>query len=210
MNTPFPNCTDYYESIDEPRLIRAEMLAGGQVVRKNGNILRYAGGFCIVFPFLLAGGKKVAVRCWTTKFSNLEKRVALISDRISKSGLPYFVGFSYFSEGIATTNGLFPVVVMDWVEGMRLKDYIEIHLKDPSSLLKLADEFLNMAKDLHKIRFSHGDLQHGNIIVSDSGKITLVDYDSMYVPGLENMTDDIKGLCGYQHPGRKNLKTVKL
>ena len=51
-----------------------------------------------------------------------------------------------------------------------------------------------MSKDLHSVGFSHGDLQHGNIMVNSEGKLFLVDYDSMFVPGLENVSDEIKGL----------------
>ena len=59
-----------------------------------------------------------------------------------------------------------------------------------------------MAKELHAAGVSHGDLQHGNIMVNADGSLILVDYDSMYVPSLEGYADEIKGLVGYQHPAR--------
>jgi len=37
-------------------------------------------------------------------------------------------------------------------------------------------------------------------------QIVLVDYDSMFVPGLEQFPDEIKGLQGYQHKGRWHNK----
>ncbi len=200
--TSLPNCVDYITSMETPRLLKAKELQGGTVVLKNGKPLRYAGGFCVVFPFQLKHGKKVAVRCWIAHITDADKRSYQISTELKKSGLPYFVGFEYIPEGIITPLGIFPIVIMDWIDAIPLKEYLKNNLNSPNSLLKLADQFLQMSKDLHAAGFSHGDLQHGNIMVNPDGKLYLVDYDSMFVPGLENVSDEIKGLAGYQHPGR--------
>lgn len=197
-----PNCVDYITSIETPQLIKAEELQGGTVVLKNGKTIRYAGGFCVVFPYQLQNNKKVAVRCWTAHVSDADKRSYQISTQLKKSGLPYFVGFEYIPQGIATSLGVFPIVVMDWIEGMPLKEYLKINLNEKNLIIDLARQFLQMAMDLHAAGFSHGDLQHGNIMVDPDGKLYLVDYDSMFVPGLENVSDEIKGISGYQHPGR--------
>lgn len=201
-----PGCTDYITSIETPSLIKAEELQGGRVVKKNGKPLRYAGGFCMVFPYEKSSGKKVAVRCWTAHVPDAEKRSRQISQCLQKSGLPYFVEFNYVERGVATQLGVFPIIIMDWVEATPLKDYIENNINNPSAIRALADEFVKMTNELHRLGFSHGDLQHGNIMVSSTGQIFLVDYDSMFVPGLEGVTDEIKGLAGYQHPGRACLK----
>lgn len=63
-----------------------------------------------------------------------------------------------------------------------------------------------MVAHLHSVHFSHGDLQHGNIMVKDDGSLVLVDYDSIYVPGMERYADDVKGLAGYQHEARLRNK----
>lgn len=201
-----PSCVDYITSIETPQLLKASTLQGGQVVLKNGKPLRYAGGFCVVFPYLLLTGKKVAVRCWIAHVQDADKRSYQISKQLKISGLPYFVGFDYIPNGIATSIGVFPIVIMDWIDAMPLKDYIKCHIANSDCLNELADHFLQMVKDLHKVGFSHGDLQHGNIMVDHNGRIFLVDYDSMFVPGLEGVIDEIKGLSGYQHPGRNKLE----
>ena len=197
-----PSCVDYILSIETPQLIRAKELKGGAVVLKNGKPIRYAGGFCVVFPYQLQNNKKVAVRCWIAHVSDADKRCVQISSQLKKSRLPYFVNFDFVPKGIATSEGVFPIVVMDWVEGIPLKDYLKQNLNEPHLLIELANRFLQMSKDLHAVGFSHGDLQHGNIMVNPDGRLYLVDYDSMFVPGLEQVTDEIKGLSGYQHPGR--------
>jgi len=48
---------------------------------------------------------------------------------------------------------------------------------------------------------AHGDLQHGNTIVS-ADRIKLVDYDGMYVPALSGYSSNELGHGNYQHPKR--------
>lgn len=204
--TPLPGCTEYLTAIETPQLIKAVELQGGKVVTKNGKPLRYAGGFCVVFPYEVSTGKKVAVRCWTAHVPDADRRSRQISQCLQESGLPYFVGFSYIEQGIATQLGVFPIIIMDWVNATPLKDYLQKNINNSSIIKALADDFLKMTEELHRLGFSHGDLQHGNIMVSSTGQLYLVDYDSMFVPGLEDVTDEIKGLAGYQHPSRDKLK----
>lgn len=204
--TCLPSCSEYITSIETPQLLKATELRGGKVVTKNGKPLRYAGGFCVVFPYEKSTGEKVAIRCWTAHVPNADRRSRQISQCLQQSKLPYFVGFDYVEEGIATQLGIFPIVIMDWVNATPLKDYLQTNIKNSSAIKTLAEEFLKMTNELHRFSFSHGDLQHGNIMVSQTGQLFLVDYDSMFVPGLEDVTDEIKGLAGYQHPGRLNIK----
>lgn len=103
-------------------------------------------------------------------------------------------------------NGVkFPIVRMEWVDGISFKRFLANNIHNPAQIRRFADKFLEMVKELHQNNISHGDLQHGNIIVRTNGDICLIDYDGLYVPGLSNEKDDIKGLDGYQHPNRKKL-----
>ena len=200
-----PSCSDYSTSIVVNSLIKAPMLHSGMPEMHNGRPVKYAGGFCIVFPYK-ANGKKYAVRCWHAHLEGAEERIRKISEALEGIHLPYFVGFQYVKEGIITTQGIQPIVVMDWVNAKPLKQYISAHLNESSVLNALADSFAEMVKDLHIHNLSHGDLQHGNIMVKDDGSLVLVDYDSMYVPELDGYTDEISGLAGYQHPARWSNK----
>lgn len=202
---PLPTIPEYSTSIKTPALVHPTILQGGNPIEKGVRLIKYAGGFCVVFPYQTAS-KKYAVRCWHAEVANAKRRTQLIAEAIKDSGLPYFVGFEYFQDGIMTSQGLQPLVVMDWVDAQPLKKYIADNLNDSNALNKVADNFLQMAKDLHSHDFSHGDLQHGNVMVRQDSSLVLVDYDSMYVPSLQGFEDDIKGLIGYQHPARWNCK----
>lgn len=196
-----PSCSDYTTSIVVPNLIKAPQLQGGSPELYKGKPVKYAGGFCIVFPFVM-GSRKLAVRCWHASLEGARERCKIISDYLQKSKLPYFVDFEYVERGIATSQGIQPIVIMDWVNAKPLKLYIEDNLYNSDALRDLAEQFLKMTQALHNLNISHGDLQHGNILVNQDGTLVLVDYDSMYVPALAGWKDIISGQPGYQHPAR--------
>lgn len=196
-----PTIPDYNISIKTPKLILPSILRGGYPLIKRNTIIKYAGGFCVVYPFETPNGR-FAVRCWHASIANTKKRTEIISHALKSSQLPYFVKFDYYKDGIVTSQGRQPIVVMDWVEAKPLKEFISDNIHNPNKIDQLAENFKKMAMDLHRHNFSHGDLQHGNIMVKDDASLILVDYDSMYVPGLEDYEDEIKGLTGYQHPAR--------
>lgn len=200
-------CDDYVNSIQVPQLVKAPIINGGTPEMNGIRPVMYTGGFCVVFPFK-TNKKKYAVRCWHAYLDGAQERAREISQYISTINLPYFVDFQYIEEGIATPKGVMPVVVMDWVEAQPLKKYIHEKINNASALNKLASDFMKMVQELHAKNISHGDLQHGNIMVKSNGEIVLVDYDSMYVPKLAGFNSQICGLKGYQHPARWKEKKI--
>lgn len=201
-----PSCSDYSTAMAN-NLVKASVLNSGHPELYRGRPVKYTGGFCVVFPYM-ANGRKYAVRCWHVHVEGVEERTKKIAQALKREALPYFVGFEYINDGIVTPQGIQPVVIMDWVNAKPLKTYISEHLCDSSCLNALAETFAEMVKRLHEHKLSHGDLQHGNIMVKDDGSLVLVDYDSMYVPELEGWTDEISGLQGYQHPARWENKQL--
>ncbi|WP_052357040.1 protein kinase domain-containing protein [Xylanibacter brevis] len=204
---PLPSIPEYSTCIKTPALIQPSVLKDGHPIEKGVRMIKYSGGFCVVFPYQTPT-KKYAVRCWHAEVSDAKRRTQLIAEALKKSNLPYFVGFDFYEDGIMTPLGMQPVVVMDWVEAKSLKKFLSEHIKESNVINEIAENFKKMVADLHANHFSHGDLQHGNIMVKDDHSLVLVDYDSMYVPALQGMPDEIKGLVGYQHEGRWKNKDV--
>ncbi len=198
---------EYSAAIEVPALVKALKLQGGHPFKKNNRLIMYTGGFCVVFPYENKG-KRYAVRCWHSSVDDIQNRTSLIAEAINQSNLPYFANFEYVKEGIMTSKGMQPVVVMDWVDALPLKKFIGLHINNQQALASLAESFKVMVGELHKAHFAHGDLQHGNIMVRNDGTVMLVDYDSMYVPALAGSADEIKGLAGYQHPARWKNKIL--
>ena len=204
---PLPSIPEYSTSIKTPALVHPPVLKGGHPIECGVRIVKYSGGFCVVFPYQTPN-KKYAVRCWHAEVSQAKLRTQRIAEALQDAKLPYFVGFQYFEDGIMTPQGKQPIVVMDWVEAQSLKKFLENNISDSSAIEDVAENFKKMVSDLHKHHFSHGDLQHGNIMVKPDRQLVLVDYDSMYVPALDGMEDEIKGLQGYQHFSRWQNKLV--
>lgn len=96
---PTPSCSDYSTSIVVNNLVKAPKLASGQPEMYKGRPVKYAGGFCIVFPYIV-NGKKYAVRCWHAHLEGAEERTRRIAKALQEISLPYFVGFEYIKDGI--------------------------------------------------------------------------------------------------------------
>jgi serine/threonine protein kinase len=203
----FPSRTEIVTAMKNPQVCyKTNELVGGNVIMRGTNVVQYAGGYTTVFPFM-KNGKKIAVRCWCADIGNAQQRSQKISEFLKTLNSPFFVDFKYIDKAILINGILQPIIVMDWVEGKPLKEYISDNLNS-NALVDLSDKFLAMVKFLHSQNISHGDLQHGNIIVKSNGEPVLVDYDSMYIQSLNGMNDVIKGLPGYQHPARTTNDTI--
>jgi predicted flap endonuclease-1-like 5' DNA nuclease len=163
------------------------------------------GAFAAVFPMTLSSGGRVAVKCFLHETPDRRKRYEALRRHFSEADLPYTVGFEYQSEGITVDGQSLPILKMDWAEGQPLNRYVEDHLDAPRSLAALADRFAAMLEALKDHSIAHGDLQHGNVLVherEDDLALRLVDYDTTYVPALNNKRSAEVGHRNYQHPDR--------
>ncbi|MBR5237563.1 MAG: hypothetical protein IKV26_02495 [Paludibacteraceae bacterium] len=176
----------------------------GQFLRdKRDRLIAYTGGFTVVYPYIV-NNEKWALRCWHADLGNVRKRFNVISKAIQHSKANYLCDFVYVDEGIVVDGKVYPTTRMRWVEGMTIKNYICKHKNSKNKLQQLAENFLLMVQDMHRNKFAHGDLQHGNIVVNDKGELFLVDYDSFYCPDLKGEREIITGLKDYQHPLRQS------
>ena len=196
--------TSIVNAMKNPNIsFKTNILIGGSPIRNSNRLIQYSGGFTTVFPFHTKRGDKIAVRCWRADIGDAKERTQAIATYLSNLNSSYFVNFKYVDDALLINGILYPIVTMDWVEGIEIADYIYENKEEHEVIRALADNFLNMVKYLHQQNIAHGDLQHGNILVKPNGKLVLVDYDSMSVPTLGNMKDVINGLPNYQHPNRE-------
>jgi serine/threonine protein kinase len=208
-----PNKSDIINTVNNlDTFLKVNELKGAIVKKQtNGQPFFFTGGFNMVFQ-LEKQSKKWAFRVWYISLQNLKERFQKISQYLTKQKLSYFADFIYDEKGLLVNGELVDTIHMEWLDGLLLKDYIEQNLQDKQKLLNLAESFLTMCKELHKCKISHGDLQHGNIIIDKSDKIKLIDYDSICVPDIEGQEELVTGLKGYQHPSRiksKNKTSLK-
>lgn len=197
---------DIIASVECRQLVVDPFLKNAEFCRnRRGGLLRYTGGFTVVFPCIV-NGEKWAFRCWHANVGDMQHRLKIVSESLERSSLSYFSEFRYVDNGIIIGGKACPTTRMKWIEGNDLKTYILEHRDDRACLIRLATDFFSMTNELHKRSIAHGDLQHGNIIVDSRGGLHLIDYDSMYVSELESIAaaDIIAGKPDYQHPSRSS------
>ena len=180
------------------------------------------GGLAIVFKLKLKD-KLYALKCFYTEANERQERLGLIAAYFKQNPSPYFVDFTYLENElwVQTDNDEgqgYPVVLMEWVEGKTLDNYLEqICTQNNTPALKnLYFQFCNLAWWLQQQPIAHGDIKHDNLIVTPDGKLKLIDYDGVFVPALRGRKANEMGSPCYQHPQRdayffdKNLDDFSL
>ena len=201
----WPSAADYQAAMQNVRfcLSDPELKNGIPETDKLGLPKPISGNFAVVFP-MSCNKNKWAVRCFFKQQNDREQRYELISKYLNKVKLPYMVDFEFIRQGVQVNRNWFPIIKMQWVDGELLDRYIQRNLNNPKKLENLANEFLMMMSILKQNQIAHGDLQHRNIIIVND-HIRLVDYDGMFVPGLEQWPCRELGHNNYQSPYRNEL-----
>jgi serine/threonine protein kinase len=195
---------DYQQALQSPALAftTSELQQGVPVENKLGLPRPICGSFASVYE-LVNGRRRWAVKCFLRNTPDLHERYVKISDHLGKCRhLPYFVTFEYQDKAIRVRGELFPLVKMEWVEGHQLNAFIEQNLSRPDALVNLRKRWDRLVADLQSAHIAHGDLQHGNVLVTPNGDIQLIDYDGMWVPTLEGQHSNETGHQDYQNPRR--------
>ena len=193
------------------KFLKIPELSGATVkLNSNGAPYVFTGGFTMVFQ-LTKEFTKWAFRVWHSGLTQQKERFKKISQYIEKENLSYFEDIIYDEKGLLVNGELVDTIRMKWLEGDLLKKYIVKNIDNFEILQLLADSFLEMFDLLHKHNISHGDLQHGNILIDENHNIRLIDYDSVCVPDIEGNEELVTGLKGYQHPSRlKNASKASI
>lgn len=199
----WPSPQDYSEAMQSPQTSFSSAVLQSAHVELNalGLPRPISGGFASVYR-LRSDKADVAVRCFLTNRPELHERYKKISEFIQTDDLPYTVDFEYIEQGVRVSGVWFPVLKMEWVSGDTLEQYVEKHAASKDKLVQLRDNFKTMCSKLRQSGIAHGDLQHGNIIVTESGELRLVDYDGMFVPSMQGWKSLELGHVNYQHPQR--------
>jgi hypothetical protein len=161
-----------------------------------------SGNFASVFPMTSATGRQYAVKCFTREVPHQLERYRLIGSYLNKLRPWWSTDFQFIQDGILVDARRHPVLRMNWVGGATLTYWIDDNVGRPELISGFARRFDEMVQDLAAAGMAHGDLQAGNLLVTNDGQLHLVDYDGMYVPGLENLPPDEVGHPDYQPPSR--------
>lgn len=206
----YPSIIGYETALSAPKSQRPlksgrlDSINGAEIKRSPGNpyLLWASGGFAAVYCCELPQGDFEALRCLTTAPSaDIASRYAEYESFRQGNPLPYLVPAAYIEDGIFV-DAWYPVFVMTWVRGETLQQRV-ISLAQGSQqgeLSALATKWEEMIQALQSAGVAHGDLQPENVMVDTEGDLKLVDYDTIYVPGMTATMNVIAGCPGYIHP----------
>ncbi|EIZ2110421.1 serine/threonine protein kinase [Salmonella enterica] len=201
----YPSLEQYNQAFQlHSKLLSDPELKSGSVLTTGlGLPLAISGGFALTYT-ISSGVKKYAVRCFHRESKALERRYEAISSKISSLRSPYFLDFQFQPDGIRVEGTYYPVVKMAWAEGETLGEFLEVNRRSPQVMAKLSASVEALAAFLEKEKIAHGDIQTGNLMVSDGGAaIQLIDYDGMFVDEIRTLGSAELGHVNFQHPRRK-------
>src|SRR5262245_4222597 len=205
----WPLSQDSNEAIQSParNFADADLKRGEVTTSPLGLPMPYSGNFADVYQVKCPDGSRWAVKCFTRETSNLRERYAEISKHLRQAKLPFTVDFTYLEQGIRVAGRWYPVLKMQWVEGLTLNQFVAQSLDKPAMLDALLQIWAKMALRLRASGAAHCDLQHGNVLLvpgtgANSLALKLIDYDGMFVPALARLPSAEVGHPSYQHPQR--------
>lgn len=202
-----PNLSDYMQTFQNPNFFLSDPELASCTCPKDqqGQPKVQSGGFALTFR-LESPTKKWAVRCFHREVKDRDRRYRAISSKLNEPAMKqsgYFVDFEYQSTGVTVKGQRYPIVKMSWAQGVTLGTFLETNYNNPQRLLNLRNSLKQLYRFLTSNRIAHGDIQPGNLMVSDEGrKIQLIDYDGMFVPGMEGLNAAETGVPNFQHPKR--------
>jgi WD40 repeat protein len=215
---PWPLSQDYNEAIQIPDSCFAdpELRTGEAVTNVLGMPMPCSGNFADVYQVSCpATGRSWAVKCFTRQIPGLRERYQQISLYLKQVKPSFMVDFTFLDQGIRVGGDWYPILKMEWVEGLPLNQFVKDFLHKPRVLEKLCQLWLKLATRLREANIGHCDLQHGNVLMVSGSKVRslhvrLVDYDGMCVPALTLLKSLELGHPNYQHPQRLREGTYGL
>ena len=175
---------------------------------EHGEPYRSSGAFAVVFKMRdPRTGQLYALKCFTEEQEGRAEAYRKIEEELEVAGTTYFTSMRYyerelFVDSSVSSESEFPVLLMDWVEGCTMELYIREHYRDSYAMEMLCYRFCRLAAYLRSQPFAHGDVKPDNIMVSDTGTLTLIDYDGMFVPSMQGESSPTLGTEEFRHPLR--------
>ena len=204
----YPLISEYIEAIKSAKENFEELSYLRPVMGDDGLPVMTSGNFAVVFKMKgERDGKLYAVKCFTKEQEGRAEAYRQITEELKDLSSPYLTSVRYLDKELfvdtdQTNETEFPVLLMDWVEGKTLDNYLRENLDDRYALEMLAYRFSKLAQWLIPQPFAHGDLKPDNILVREDGTLVLVDYDGMYVPAMKGQKARELGSPDFRHPLR--------
>ena len=203
----YPLISEYVRAIQDASNNLDELAHLVPVLDDHGEPYRSSGAFAVVFKMKdEQTGKYYALKCFTEEQKGRAESYRQIADELEFVDSPYLTSVKYLEKEIFVDSSCeedeFPVLLMDWIDGETMETYIAENYQDNYAMAMLCYRFCKMAAWLRSQSFAHGDIKPDNIMVRPDGRLTLVDYDGMFVPAMKGQKSPTIGTKDFSHPQR--------
>ena len=205
----YPLISEYVRAIQDATDNLGELTHLVPVLDDHGEPYRSSGAFAVVFKMKdEQTGKCYALKCFTEEQEGRAEAYRQIADELEFANSAYITSVKYLDKEIFVDSSCeedeFPVLLMDWIDGETMENYIAENYQDNYAMAMLCYRFCKMAEWLRSQPFAHGDIKPDNIMVRPDGNLSLVDYDGMFVPSMKGCKSPTVGTKDFSHP----LRTV--
>ena len=205
----YPLISEYVRAIQDASNNLDELAHLVPVQDDHGEPYRSSGAFAVVFKMKdEQTGKCYALKCFTEEQEGRAEAYRQIADELEFVDSSYITSVKYLDKEIFVDSSCeedeFPVLLMDWIDGETMENYIAENYQDNYAMAMLCYRFCKMAVWLRSQPFAHGDIKPDNIMVRPDGSLTLIDYDGMFVPAMKGQKSPTIGTKDFSHP----LRTV--
>jgi eukaryotic-like serine/threonine-protein kinase len=181
----YPSKEDYVKAVQHSEsFASAELRRANFVLDRLWQIPRPAAGTTAVVFEAVIDGEPQALRFFTRDdASSRERYDALQEHFVARDLVPHVAMSHWVDDGIRISGRTWPVLRMQWISGRTLNRHVEDLVKneDTGQLESLAGAWRQLVLRLQRAEFAHGDLQHGNVLIDDKGKLRLVDFDCSWI-----------------------------
>ena len=203
----YPIISEYVRAIQDASSNLDKLAHLVPVLDDHGEPYRSSGAFAVVFKMKdEQTGKCYALKCFTEEQEGRAEAYRQIADELENVKSSYITSVRYLEKVIFVDSSCeedeFPVLLMDWIDGETMEDYIAKNHKDKYSMIMLCSRFYNLAFWLRSQPFAHGDIKPDNIMICKGDKLTLIDYDGMFVPSMKGQKSPTIGTKDFSHPLR--------
>ena len=205
----YPLISEYVRAIQDASNNLDQLAHLVPVLDDHGEPYHSSGAFAVVFKMKdEQTGKCYALKCFTEEQEGRAEAYRQIADELEFVDSSYITSVKYLDKEIFVDSSCeedeFPVLLMDWIDGETMENYIAENYQDNYAMAMLCYRFCKMAAWLRSQPFAHGDIKPDNIMVRPDGNLTLVDYDGMFVPAMKGQKSPTIGTKDFSHP----LRTV--
>src|SRR5215471_14136426 len=113
----WPSPKDFNDALRNPTaaFTDPDLAAGDPVVGPGGRPTPQPGDTSSVYQICAEDGREWAVKCFTRP--PRAERFTRLQEVLSRSALPC-AGFTYLEDGVRVGKQTYPILKMDWVEGL--------------------------------------------------------------------------------------------